>query len=448
MQNLPNTQSLLERAGYLVKESQGNLATTGESFNIFTITKIERAEVATHSAMIAELLNPRGSHGKGTMFLAHFLSTIELEHEYSLDNAQVRKEQTFDGGRGRVDIVIHLRSHLILVENKIDAEDGNWQLKQYADIGMASDKNWNLLYLTKKGTDAHERSHQGVKYQRISYREHILEWLDLCLESCTDAPALHHALIQYRNLVRKISGMTMTQKARNTLMELLCSDDDSFKSADAIAEALPYAKGSVLYRFFQAIQSGIASSHPRTSSPPGFPGLEFNGENCSKWFMSGRLKVRHVGLFFSIGVENMLFRVEVASEALHYGFVPVTNNGLGVIEQQAGSMQELLHIFPRHWKAFKWHSHLYQDNVASNMQCLLDPSDIIPQILQTIQCVQGFQRYSQEAQTANDLSLATSQANHLVNMPKLSSTAASSLTFTAGNGSTHFPVLEGECASE
>ncbi|WP_448646554.1 PD-(D/E)XK nuclease family protein [Pseudomonas mohnii] len=102
MQNLQNTQSLLERAGYLVKESQANLAATGETFNIFAITKIERAEVATHSAMIAELLNPRGSHGKGPVFLAHFLSTIELEHESSLDNAQVRKEQTFGGGRGRV----------------------------------------------------------------------------------------------------------------------------------------------------------------------------------------------------------------------------------------------------------------------------------------------------------------------------------------------------------
>ncbi|MBH8610257.1 PD-(D/E)XK nuclease family protein [Pseudomonas mohnii] len=410
MQNLQNTQSLLERAGYLVKESQANLAATGETFNIFAITKIERAEVATHSAMIAELLNPRGSHGKGPVFLAHFLSTIELEHESSLDNAQVRKEQTFGGGRGRVDIVIHLRSHLILIENKIDAEDGNWQLKQYADIGMASGKNWNLLYLTKKGTDAHERSHQGVDYQRISYREHILEWLDLCLESCTDTPALHHVLIQYRNLVRKISGMTMTQKARNTLIELLCSDDQSFKSADAIAEALPYAKGAVLFRFFQAIQSEIASVHPRAPSPTGFPGLEFNEENCSKWFMAGRLKVKHVGLFFNVGVENMLFRVEVASDALHYGFVPVTSGGLGSIEQQAESMQELPHIFPRHWKAFQWHSHLYRDNVANNMQCLLDPSHIVPQILQTIQNAQGFQPSSQDAETANDLSLVPSLA--------------------------------------
>lgn len=126
--------------------------------------------------------------------------------------------------------------------------------------------------------------------------------------------------------------------------------------------------------------------------------------------MAGRLKVKNVGLFFNISIENMLFRIEVASDALHYGFVSVISDGLRSVEQQAESMKELPHIFPRHWKNFQWHSHLYQDNVASNMQCLLDPSRIIPQILGTLQHVQGFRHSPKEAETANNLSLAPSLA--------------------------------------
>ena len=34
----------------------------GEFFNIFSILGVERNEVHTHSAFLAELLNPKGSH--------------------------------------------------------------------------------------------------------------------------------------------------------------------------------------------------------------------------------------------------------------------------------------------------------------------------------------------------------------------------------------------------
>lgn len=37
----------------------------GDFFNIFSILKMETDEVKTHSAFLAELLNPKGSHGQG-----------------------------------------------------------------------------------------------------------------------------------------------------------------------------------------------------------------------------------------------------------------------------------------------------------------------------------------------------------------------------------------------
>ena len=46
---------------------------TGENFNVFSILQMESAEVKTHSAIIAELLNPQGSHSQGTLFLKLFL---------------------------------------------------------------------------------------------------------------------------------------------------------------------------------------------------------------------------------------------------------------------------------------------------------------------------------------------------------------------------------------
>jgi hypothetical protein len=302
-----------------------------------------------------------------------------------LNEARVRKEQTFVGGQGRVDIVIHLRDHLILIENKVDAEDRSWQLKNYADIGEASGKTWHLWYLTKKGTDASEHSHRGVNYRRVSYREHILEWLEQCVTSSTDTPALQHALIQYRNLVRKITGKSMTHTTRTALIDLL-SVGENLKAADAIAEALPYAKGAVLFNFFQTIQNALSKIHKRALPPSGFPGVEVSEESCNKWFMTRNLRVKHVGLFFDIGVEGMLFRIEVATEALHYGVVPVRNDQLVSIKVLSEYVPQLpQNLSYRGWKAFQWHSCLYQDNVASNMEYLLDPSQVLSDILLTIE---------------------------------------------------------------
>ncbi|MDP9665974.1 UNVERIFIED_ORG: hypothetical protein J2W16_003709 [Pseudomonas cremoricolorata] len=77
--SMDNAQLLLNQAGSLVRETNAKLAASGELFNIFSITRIERAEVNTHSAMIAELLNPKGRHGQGACFLELFLATMGFD---------------------------------------------------------------------------------------------------------------------------------------------------------------------------------------------------------------------------------------------------------------------------------------------------------------------------------------------------------------------------------
>ncbi|MBF8767966.1 PD-(D/E)XK nuclease family protein [Pseudomonas putida] len=105
---MDKAQLLLNQAGSLVRETEAKLAASGELFNIFSITRIERAEVNTHSAMIAELLNPKGRHGQGECFLELFLATMGFDYEGSISDAKVNKEQFF-AGYGRVDVVIHHR---------------------------------------------------------------------------------------------------------------------------------------------------------------------------------------------------------------------------------------------------------------------------------------------------------------------------------------------------
>ena len=55
-------------------------AKRGEFFNIFNVLKIGGNEVRLHSAFLAELLNPEGSHGLGNIFLVEFLKKLKVDN--------------------------------------------------------------------------------------------------------------------------------------------------------------------------------------------------------------------------------------------------------------------------------------------------------------------------------------------------------------------------------
>ena len=97
----------------------------GELFNIFDVLNLRTSEVRTHSAFLAELLNPNGNHGLGDRFLRVFISTIpELaEWQFDTEHAHVTVEDPSAGAinedasaGGRMDITIKSHNQIIIIE--------------------------------------------------------------------------------------------------------------------------------------------------------------------------------------------------------------------------------------------------------------------------------------------------------------------------------------------
>ncbi len=61
---------------------------TDFQFNLFSVLRSESDEVRLHSRFIAEILNPKGSHGFGSYFLGELLKLIGMKLK-SLDSAVV-----------------------------------------------------------------------------------------------------------------------------------------------------------------------------------------------------------------------------------------------------------------------------------------------------------------------------------------------------------------------
>lgn len=359
--DVKHAKQLLNDVSEKLKNFEESQKESGELFNIFSITKIERREVDTHSAMIAELLKPQGRHGQGDKFLIEFLKIVMPTHQFTgMKQAKISKEKSFDDSR--IDILIELDNHVFVIENKIDADDGDKQLQRYKEIldTYFNDKKGHLIYLTKYGAEAEKYSLGTVKddeYQRISYKNHILNWLITCINEVNHLPKVKYALEQYQDLIKKITGQSMTHELKNDLTAILM-EGDNLKSAQEISKIIWKVQGKILFDFFEKLK--IEFGHVSISKLN-----EYNKEKCELWFHpNSRTKQNDIGFCFDVGSPNFLFRIEAAMHALHYGVVPITK--LNDKYEFDNNSKILLSPFNTFQNGRKWASEIHRvENSAS-----------------------------------------------------------------------------------
>lgn len=195
----------------------------GRAFNVFRLCKVDHYE-NLHSYIIAGLLNPRGGHGQGGLFLDLFLGIIDsdFENQFESDKATVYTEYSMP--LGRLDLLIEDNcGRAVIIENKIGAVDRNAQLKRYQSFaaGNRYENGYRILYLTLDGHEAEKHSGDGVVYECISYNYTILEWLKQCADAALYKPALREPLIQYMELIKQLVGQDMNKNVDQNLLKAM-----------------------------------------------------------------------------------------------------------------------------------------------------------------------------------------------------------------------------------
>jgi len=216
----------------------------GDTFNIFKTLKVGHYE-NTHSAIIAEFLSPKSTHGLKETFLELFLDTIKDEKniinehfDFECKNASVKTE-AYTRDNGRIDILIeNNKNQAIIIENKIFAYDQHEQLKRYDNYarGKYDEDNYLILYLTLDGKEASEQSSDNnkVSYIKISYKDDIINWLEKCSSISEKYPLVHATINQYINHIKKITEQDMDTKNYQEIANLLCDSTENVKKAFAI----------------------------------------------------------------------------------------------------------------------------------------------------------------------------------------------------------------------
>ncbi len=171
----------------------------GDKFNIFSILKMERLEVNTHSAFLYELINPKGTHYQGDKYLRIFIDKVLKIENFDFENVKVGRE-TFTNTSRRIDFTIKNKDYYIAIEMKIDARDQDNQLSDYYKYAKKQKKEFTeVYYLTLDGKDASGKSFKNeeiIDYKKISFQFHILDFIEKSIEKSSNLPIIRESLIQ------------------------------------------------------------------------------------------------------------------------------------------------------------------------------------------------------------------------------------------------------------
>ena len=268
----------------------------GENYNLFSILSIERYELK-HSALIANLLDPKGSHGCGDAFLRAFFEIALKERTYLFEDCTLPHSYTEyytgpiagDTG-GRIDILVESKSshYGLIIENKIYAGDQDKQLTRYDNYGkeIFGADGYLLVYLTLYGYDASKestatKSAEEVGYLRLSYAEDILRWLEQCVRLADNKPLVRESLNQYIRTIKQLTYQDMNQENIQKIIDLAVDHPEVVATLsskrDAIAQGI---REKYIFAELKkyADQKGWQFDDTEITNPQGEPNIRFRKE--------------------------------------------------------------------------------------------------------------------------------------------------------------------------
>jgi len=219
-----------KRIDQVEKEQQELDRLEATRFNVFDLIEPDENKL---SDVLQILLDPKGSHGQGDLFLKLLLSKIGFgAHELCTTDARIRREVPTDAianRRRRIDLLIEA-GVLVAIENKVDAGEQVDQVKDYLDhlakCTTVKQQPYMLIYLTPDRrlpesvctTSAGAVGTNG-RLCCWSYQSELLTWLELCREKCRAE--------KIRYLLADFAAYIKTVLRRDTQLEIKELADES-----------------------------------------------------------------------------------------------------------------------------------------------------------------------------------------------------------------------------
>lgn len=258
-------KKLLNDTSRVIRHQEEIARLKGETFNVFSILKMEHRENETHSTFLGEILNPKGSHGLGSIFLQRFLEQLDIQYHIDIASVEVKLEEALSKrddikvSGGRVDIFIKDgNDNTICIENKIYASDQNVQIARYCNFNSGKNK---VYYLTLEGAEPPMYScgdkKLDVDFFTLSYKEDIIKWLEQCQKEATQFAILRETIYQYAILIKKLTNQLSNQKMEKEVKDLIAAN---YKAATVIGSNIRKIELEYTGKFISEIKEALEFS--------------------------------------------------------------------------------------------------------------------------------------------------------------------------------------------
>lgn len=265
-----NFQNLFLSLKNIKKEQDKQKKQGINDYNLLTTVLKANDEVRLHSRMIASLLDVDREHYRGCLFLKLFLEKLDLPNFFvDLSKAKTQNEYDF------IDIYITDGSKHIILENKIYAQDADAQLQRYIEKILQKNRKLDendilVIYLSIDRDIPSTRSlgnltiNQNIllkdgknlaKFKAIKYKDFILSWLEECQEKVKDIPNLYFSILQYIEVVKKITNSH--ERKIMPLTKIFENNKENYDLAHELVEVLPKFKNETVKDFFHKVKNEL-----------------------------------------------------------------------------------------------------------------------------------------------------------------------------------------------
>ena len=199
---LKKLKELIEKSKDLMKDY---LSRDSSELNILNIIG-KAADEHNHSKILNTLFTKIHPKNGRDSFLTLFLKKLGIEN-IDEDEFLVEREYRCDP-YGQMDFKIENENLCIVLEIKIYAEDGQNQLRRYEQYCLENKKDYRIFYLTLDGHKPSEQSIKGFENENnlkcINFKEHILPWLEECLNLVKNEKNKSSFILQYIAVIENL----------------------------------------------------------------------------------------------------------------------------------------------------------------------------------------------------------------------------------------------------
>lgn len=253
MQEIKNLLNIVSNEIQLINTSKRLYAKQlAPNFSIFNYIATNETNL---SYILADLLNPKGSHQQNDLFLKNFIKICLLNLQYkewnkfldNLTNVSVKTEVITSANQSYRKMDIYLtdgENYGICIENKPYAKDQKDQLSDYYQELSKKHSYQHLVYLSQNLPSEYSVKSKNLEqwqinneFSYVSYDD-LVYWLNACKAECQNTSVLEF-INQFIKFIQKKFMKISDMSEQNAIVDVMLKNNESIISAIKISNQIP-----------------------------------------------------------------------------------------------------------------------------------------------------------------------------------------------------------------